>query len=340
MAEIKTLRAVQPLAGRDQSFNGLYEVPTFQEVIDLAKAQSAATGRTIGIYPETKHPTFHDGLGLSLEEPLLAALTAAGWNNSNAPVFIQSFEVSNLRELNGKTHVRLVQLIDADDVNPDGSLSLVPPYAQPYDFVVSGDPRTFADLLTAEGLAFVRTYADGIGPWKPYLLRTKIYDPNNDGNPDERNGDARVDIRDREVVGDTGVISAAHRAGLLVHAFTFRNDASLYGFLDAVSEYETYFALGVDGLFSDFSNTAVAARAKLRQIGSTATVEILAYGPTLLQLRIVAQAHKPLMVETSPTLGSAAHWTLVKEITPVTPVTEVAVPLPSGPTAYFRFHQP
>jgi glycerophosphoryl diester phosphodiesterase len=262
LAEIKTLRAVQPLAGRDQSFNGVYEIPTFQEVIDLAKAQSALTGRTIGIYPETKHPTFHDNLGLSLEEPLVAALAAAGWNQATAPVFIQSFEVSNLQELNGLTDVPLVQLIDADDVKADGTLSLVPPSAQPYDFVVSGDSRTFADLLTSAGLDFVNDYADGVGPWKPYLLQTRIYDPNNDGVPDDRNGDAVVDIRDREVVGDTGVITAAHNAGLLVHSFTFRNDASLYGFTDPMKEYETFFKLGVDGLFSDFADTAVAARAQ------------------------------------------------------------------------------
>jgi glycerophosphoryl diester phosphodiesterase len=90
LAEIKTLRAIQPRASRDQSYNGLYEIPTLQEVIDLAKAKSATVGREIGIYPETKHPTFHDSQGLSLEEPLLATLSNAGWNSASAPVFIQS----------------------------------------------------------------------------------------------------------------------------------------------------------------------------------------------------------------------------------------------------------
>ena len=253
LAEIKTLRAIQPIGSRDQSYNGLYEIPTFEEVVSLAQA------RGVGVYPETKHPTFHDSLGLSLEEPLLQVLTNHGWNNASAPVFIQSFEVGNLQQLNTQTNVRLIQLIDADDVNADGTMSLVPPYDRPYDFAVSGDSRTFADLLTTAGLDFVNDYADGIGPWKPYLLQTRIYDPDNNGVADDRNGDGVVDIRDRETVGDTGVIGAAHAAGLLVHAFTFRNDRSLYGFSDPTAEYRAYFALGVDGVFSDFPDTAVAA---------------------------------------------------------------------------------
>ncbi|MFN0069014.1 MAG: glycerophosphodiester phosphodiesterase [Limisphaerales bacterium] len=263
LAEIKTLRAVQPRADRDQSFNGLYEIPTLDEVIQLAKTEGAALGRTVGIYPETKHPTFHDNLGLSLEEPLVAALTAAGWSSSSAPVFIQSFEVSNLQELNSLIDVPLIQLVDADDVRPDGSMSLVAPYAQPYDFVVSGNPWTFEDLLTPVGLDFVNDYADGVGPWKPYLLRTRIYDPNNDGIAEDLDGDGLVDIRDREIVGGTGVIGDAHAAGLMVHAYTFRNDGSLYGFTDPTDEFIAYFNLGVDGVFTDFPDTGVAARAQV-----------------------------------------------------------------------------
>lgn len=259
LAEIKTLRAIQPSASRPQEFNGLYEIPTLQEIIDLVKTESLARGRTIGIYPETKHPTFHDNLNLSLEEPLVASLAAAGWNTASAPVYIQSFEVANLKDLNTKTPVKLVQLIDADDVNPDGSMSLVAPYAQPYDFVVSGDTRTYADLLTPAGLDFINDYADGVGPWKPYLLRTKIYDTNADNVAEDRNGDGVVNIKDRTVVADTGVIAAAHAAGLVVHAYTFRNDASLYGFSNPADEYRAFYHLGVDGLFSDFPDTAVAA---------------------------------------------------------------------------------
>jgi glycerophosphoryl diester phosphodiesterase len=259
LAEIQTLRAIQPVASRDQSFNGLYAIPTLQDVIDLAKAKSAESGRTIGIYPETKHPTFHRDLGLPLEDTLLATLSAAGWNSASAPVFIQSFEVANLKDLNGRTDIRLVQLIDADDVKADGSLSLVAPYAQPYDFVVAGDSRTFADLLTAEGLQEIATYADGIGPWKPYLLKTVIYDPNGDGVPDDRDGNGVVDGRDRVVIGDTGVIGLAHAEGLLVHPYTFRDDRGIYGYATGEEEMTAMFRLGVDGLFTDHPDVGVAA---------------------------------------------------------------------------------
>ncbi|MFN3671505.1 MAG: glycerophosphodiester phosphodiesterase family protein, partial [Bosea sp. (in: a-proteobacteria)] len=114
LAEIKTLRAKQAFADRDQSHNGKYKIPTLQEVIDLAKAESARTGRTIGIYPETKHPIFHAAIGLPLEDRLLDMLKTAGWTSKSSPVIIQSFETANLKYLRGKTELRLVQLVDAD----------------------------------------------------------------------------------------------------------------------------------------------------------------------------------------------------------------------------------
>jgi glycerophosphoryl diester phosphodiesterase len=168
-------------------------------------------------------------------------------------VFIQSFEVANLQYLSRKTNIQLVQLVDADDVNADGSMSLVAPYKQPYDFVVSGDSRTFADLLTDQGLDFVKSYADAVGPWKPYLVKTV-----NDGV--DRNSDGKITINDRRVEGSTGVIESAHDKGLLVHTWTFRNDASGYGFSDPQQEMTYYFDLGVDGLFTDYADTGVAAR--------------------------------------------------------------------------------
>ena len=145
-----------------------------------------------------------------------------------------------------------MQLVDADDVNANGSMSLVAPYDKPYVFAVSGDPRSFADLLTATGLAFVKRYADGIGPWKPYLVTTVA-----DGV--ERTGNGTLTINDRRVDGSTGVIAAAHAAGLLVHTWTFRNDASGYGFADPQAEMTYYMRLGVDGVFTDFADTGVAA---------------------------------------------------------------------------------
>jgi len=258
LAEIKTLRAKQPSAARPQQFNGLYSVPTLAEVITLAKAESTRVGRTIGIYPEVKHSTFHAGIfGANVfEDILVVQLHTAYGNTSRAPVFIQSFEVANLRYLNTKTDIRLVQLIDADDVNADGSMALVAPYRQPYDFVVSGDPRLFSDLLTSAGLDFVKTYADAIGPWKPYLVKTMA-----DGV--ERTGDTTLNINDRKVVGSTGVIEMAHAKGLLVHTWTFRNDASGYGFKDPKAEMQFYMSLGIDGVFTDFPATGVAALKEL-----------------------------------------------------------------------------
>ncbi len=258
LAEIKTLRAVQPRASRPQTSNGLFTIPTLAEVIALAKSEGTRVGRTVGIYPEIKHSTFHEGLFGSkvFEDKLLAVLHAAYGNVAAAPVFIQSFEVSNLQYLNTKTEIKLVQLVDADDVNADGSMSLVAPYRQPYDFVVAGDPRLFSDLLTDAGLAFVKTYADAIGPWKPYLLKTVA-----DGV--ERTGDSTLTINDRRVDGSTGVVERAHAKGLLVHTWTFRNDASGYGYKDPKAEMEAYLRLGIDGVFTDFPATGVSARAAL-----------------------------------------------------------------------------
>ena len=232
------------------------------QMIALAKKRSRETGRTIGIYPEIKHSTFHAGLfGKNVfENKLLKTLHAQYGNSKCAPVYIQSFEVSNLRYLSKKTRIKLVQLLDAEDVNADGSLALTPPYRQPYDFVVSGDPRTFGDLLTDKGLDFVRRYADAIGPWKPYLVKTV-------DDRQDRNGDGKLTINDRRVVGGTGVIEKAHQRGLLVHTWTFRNDSSGYGFSDPQAEIKYYFELGVDGLFTDFADTGVAARAELVTVG-------------------------------------------------------------------------
>ena len=257
LAEIKTLRAKQSRSSRPQQFNGFYSIPTLDEVISLAKAESTRLGRTICIYPEIKHSTFHASVvnfgGNVFEDKLVATLHAAYGNTTTAPVFIQSFEVSNLQYLNTKTQIKLVQLIDADDVNSDGSMSLVAPYHKPYDFVVRGDTRTFADLLKPAGLDFIKSYADGVGPWKPYLVKTVA------DNMD-RNGDGVVNLNDRRVDGSTGVIESAHSKGLLVHTWTFRNDASGYGFKDPKAEMLYYMKLGVDGVFTDFPATGVEAQ--------------------------------------------------------------------------------
>ena len=263
LAELKTLRAVQPLSDRDQSFNGKFQIPTFEEVLDLAKAEGTKAGRTVGVYPETKHPTYHVDAGLKLEDRLLAILATYGYTQKSSPVIIQSFEVSNLKYLRTKTQIRLVQLVDANDVNPDGSMDLTAPYDKPHDFAVVGDARTFASLLTPAGLKEVKTYADGIGPWKPYLISSKQVDANNDGTPDDLNGDGKIDERDRVMLPATDVVKNAHAAGLFVHAYTFRSEArrlasNFKG--DPKAEYKLFYNLGVDGVFSDFPDHAKAAR--------------------------------------------------------------------------------
>ncbi len=228
LAEIKTLRARERLPFRSQFYNGRFEVPTFTEVIALAKRKSAETGRTIGVYPETKHPTYFRSLGLPLEEPLLTVLQAAGYRGRTAPVYIQSFEVGNLKTLRKVTDLPLIQLLEAA--------------GRPWDFAVTGDPRTYRDLATPAGLAEIATYADGIGPDKRMIVPA---------GPDGR------------LLPATSLVADAHAARLLVHPWTFRSDGS---FLapnyegHPEREYEKFFALGVDGLFSDFPDTAVHAR--------------------------------------------------------------------------------
>ncbi len=268
LAEIKTLRAIQPLSDRDASFNGKFSIPTLKEVLDLANSEGTRVGRTIGVYPETKHPTFHVNAGLKLEDRLLTLLATYGYTQKSSPVIIQSFEVSNLKYLRTKTQVRLAQLIDGDDVALNGAVTLAAPYDKPYDFAVAGDKRTFITMLTPAGLAEIKTYADGIGPWKPYLISSKGTDANGDGKPDDVNKDGVVDERDRTMLPATSVLKDAHAAGLVVHPFTFRNEAKRLASDfkgDPAAEYKLFFQLGVDGVFSDFTDTAVKALADLKK---------------------------------------------------------------------------
>jgi len=238
--EIRQLRAIQSRTGRPKQFDGLYQIPTLAEIIEMVQGENSRRARVIGIYPETKHPSFHAALGLPQEEPLLAILERYGWNQRNSPVFIQSFETGNLKYLRKRTKVKLVQLIDADDVGPDGKLTYAAPYDKPYNHAVVGDVRGFADLVKPANLAEIATYADGIGPWKPYIASFA--------------GSSRAPIT-------TSLIADAHAAGLLVHAYTFRNDALPPQYEGRpASEYNQFYVLGVDGLFTDFPDTAFAAR--------------------------------------------------------------------------------
>ena len=262
LAELRTLRAVQPLEERDQSHNGKYKVPTFEEVLKLARDQSRRTGRTIGVYPEIKHSTYHRSLGLPIEDKLLAALARYGYTKKDSPVIIQSFEVGNLKALRPRTQVRLVQLIDGSGQNPDGSVDQSLPLGQPYDLTLAKDRRTYQDLLTPQGLAEIRTYADGIGPWKAYLIPSRLtIGP--DGKPVDLNHDGLIDERDRVALPATRVVKDAHAAGLFVHPYTFRSEprrllSDYQG--DPKAEYRRFYQMGVDGVFSDFPDVARQVR--------------------------------------------------------------------------------
>ncbi len=271
LAEIRTLRAIQPLSAppdnRPDEFDGLYKIPTFDEVLAVAKREGRKRGRSVGVYPETKHPTFHQEHDQPLERKVVRALKRAGLNHKRAPVIIQSFEVSNLKYLNRITPVRLSQLVDAWDYNLDGSMVYAETSLRPYDWTVSGDPeltsRTYGDLLTNKGLDEVRRYADIVAPWKPHIVPSVGTDTDGDGDADDITGDATVDERDRHAGPPTSLIRRAHKRGLDVHTWTFRNEPRRlladYGG-DPKEEYKLFYALGIDGLFSDFPDTAVEAR--------------------------------------------------------------------------------
>ena len=242
LAELRTLRAKERLPQvrvANTAFDGQFQVPTFQEVIDLARTESAARGRVIGVYPETKHPTYFASIGLPLEEPLVEVLRRAGWTKRNSPVIVQSFETANLRRLDRMIDVKLVQLLDAS--------------GRPYDFTVSGDTRTYRDLATPAGLKWIARYADGIGANKNLIV------------PRDSAG---------RLLAPTTLVRDAHQEKLIVHAWTFRaenqflpadfrigTDPNARG--DIQSEYELFFRLGLDGVFTDHPDTAVAARVGL-----------------------------------------------------------------------------
>jgi glycerophosphoryl diester phosphodiesterase len=244
LAELKTLRAkerIPQLRPQNTAYDGRFDVPTLQEVIDLRRRLSTEIGREIGIYPETKHPTYFRERGLPLEEPLVQALRSNGLDRERAPVFVQSFEVGNLKALAGELEVPLVQLFGSKGTRP-------------YDFVVSGDPRTYADLAEPAELSSVAAYADGAGPSKDYIV------------PRDAAGNS---------LAPTSFVDDAHAAGLLVHPYTFRAEnlflplelrsstdplnAAEHG--DFASELRQFLALGIDGLFTDAPDKAVAARA-------------------------------------------------------------------------------
>ncbi len=237
LRELKTLRAKERLPDirpQNTAYDGRFKIPTFQEVLDLRAKLSRRLHRTIGVYPETKHPTYFRSLGLPLEPGLVRALNRNGLNDRHAPVFVQSFEQDNLRALRPWLKVPFVQLLDAKTLHP------------------AGDPSnpTYGELATPAGLQSIARYANGVGPSKDYIVPR---------NPDQSSGTP------------TSFVSDAHRAGLVVHPYTFRREntflplelrssADPAGIGDLKSEIRQFFALGVDGVFTDNADIGVAAR--------------------------------------------------------------------------------
>lgn len=263
LAELKTLRAIQPLAERDQSYNGKFQIPTLREVLDLAKTEGGKVGRVIGVYPETKHPTYHEDAGLKLEDRLLAILAEYGYTKKDSPVILQSFETANLKYLRTKTQVRLIQLVDGNDYDfKTGAVTFEAPYDRPYDWTRAGRKDLFASMVTPAGLAEIAKYADGVGPWKPYIVPVKgTFGA--DGKMVDVNKDGAVNYADASSSTPTRLVADAHKLGLVVHTWTMRNENRRLAFDykgDPQAEYLQYYRLGVDGVFSDFADTAVAAR--------------------------------------------------------------------------------
>ena len=232
LAELQTLRAKERIPlnrPANTAFDGQFSIPTLQAVINLAKAKTQETGRTIAIYPETKHPSYFKSINLPLEKRLVDVLNANGLRGKSAPVFIQSFEVANLKEMRQLTDVRIVQLLSSS--------------GRPEDFRLSGDPRTYADISSAAGLKEVASYANGIGPEKSMVI--------------PRNA--------QSILGTpTALVANAKAAGLIVHPYTFRpenpflpadlrrgNTASTSDRGDSAAEITAFLRAGIDGFFTD-----------------------------------------------------------------------------------------
>jgi glycerophosphoryl diester phosphodiesterase len=238
LAELKELRAREriPLTrpGNTQ-YDDQLEIPTLAEVIALAQQMSEQTGRTIFLYPETKHPSYFQSISLPLEDRLITTLKENPFTATQTTVFIQSFEVANLKAIRAKIGTsqpnwKLVQLLDSVG-------------KKPYDFVLANDPRTYADMLSAAQMQEIATYADGVGPYKLHLVN--VDSAGNFQTPSE-------------------AIANAHAANLIVHSWTFRpENAFLTAPLKAagddttrnpaglVTEIQTYLAAGLDGFFTD-----------------------------------------------------------------------------------------
>ena len=226
LAELKKLKAKQRLAFRQQMDNQPFLVPTLTEIIDAVDSFNLKNNKAIGIFPEIKHSTYFRSLGFNLEESLLKTLKDKKWNTKLDQIYIQSFEVTNLKELSNKTDYHLVQLIG--DLNES-----------PYDLKAS--KITYQDMISMTGLKDIRRYAQAISPYKKLLVAEK--------------GTQSVTL----VAND--FFKNAQLLDFQIVPYTFRNESFflLKPLTDPVKEYELFYKLGVDGVFSDFPDTAVKA---------------------------------------------------------------------------------
>jgi glycerophosphoryl diester phosphodiesterase len=224
-AELGTLRArerMPALRSANTAYDGREGIPTFDDVVALARQESARLGRPIGVIPEIKHPAYFRRLGLPLEELLAERLIALGLHKGE--VMIQSFEPTSLRRLSVMTNVPLVQLVAAESA--------------PNDFLRHGDARTFADLIQPSGLREISTYAQVLAPHKDLVI--------------PRTADG--------CLGEpTRLVDQAQRAGLSVQVWTFRAERRfLPTGLDLAGELARFAATGIDGAFADHPDIAVA----------------------------------------------------------------------------------
>ncbi|MFG3656330.1 glycerophosphodiester phosphodiesterase [Streptomyces sp. NPDC047706] len=240
LAELKTLRATERIpANRPHNtlYDGRWEIPAFEEVLQWQDEQSRGRGKQVWIYPELKHPTYFRKLGLPLEERVAKLLRKYRRDRWNSPVILQSFEPTSIQRLHKLVDNPLVVLLSGASTRP-------------WDFVESGDPRTVADLIKPAGLREIASYAQGIGPTLDLVI------------PKDAAGN---------LTRPTTLVADAHKVGLKLHPWTLRNenpflpanfrkgtDADAYG--DVFGAYRAYFATGIDGIFTDQPDTGLLAR--------------------------------------------------------------------------------
>jgi len=225
--EIRTLKTRERLPFRSQDENGLYPIATFEEVLQLRAELSQIHGQEIGIAPELKHSTYFRSINLPLEDKFIELIRKYQLEGVGAPVMVQSFEVSNLKYLHKKLpHIQIVQLLDEVQERPADQAAI-----------------TYADMATEAGMEEIARYADWISPWKPYIIP---FDP-----------------QTKRLLKPTRFVELAQRQGLKVVPYTFRNENEFLSVEDQgrpKQEYWRFFELGVDAVFSDHPDTAVAVR--------------------------------------------------------------------------------